>query len=124
MMSKRRDQHRQICVLRVSTEVLDLPNVVIADSNAASKYTAFWASPAGLSKVAGEWVFAEYWTDQDQITQWRKAAAKCAEVLVPRKVEPNMIVGAYVSCEDSMAALRGTGFALPIALDAHLFFQR
>ena len=124
MMSKRRDQHREICVLRVSTEVLDIPNVVIADSNAASKYTAFWASPSGLSKVTGEWVFAEYWTDPDQITQWRKAAAKCAEVLVPRRIEPNMIQGAYVSCAESMTALSGVGFALPIAIDGHLFFQR
>lgn len=124
MMSKRRDYHKEICVLRVGTAVLDLPNVVIADSNAASRYCAFWPSPSGLSRVDAERVFAEYWTDPDQITQWRKAAAKCAEVLVPRRVAPDMIIGAYVSCIESMNALIEVGFDRPILVDAHLFFQR
>jgi hypothetical protein len=124
MMSKRRGQHEDICVLRVSTEVLDLPDVVIADGNAASKYTAFWPSPSGLAKVNGDWVFAEYWTDQDQITYWRKASAKCSEVLVPDSVPPRMVVGAYVSCRETRQKLIETGFGQPIAVDSHLFFRR
>lgn len=123
MMSKRRAMHSEICVLQVSTDVLDLPKVVVADSNAASRYTAFWPSPSGLSKVDEEWVFAEWWTDADQITQWRKAAAKCAEVLVPDGVAPKMLVGAYVSCPESRDALRASGFTLAVTIDTHLFFR-
>lgn len=123
MMFKRRGQHGDICVLKVSTEVLDLRDVVIADGNAASKYTAFWPSPSGLAKVNGEWVFAEYWTDQDQITYWRKASAKCSEVLVPDTVPARMVMGASVSCEDARQKLLDIGFARPIAVDAHLFFR-
>jgi hypothetical protein len=123
MMSKRRAMHSEICVLRVSTDVLDLPNVVVADSNAASKYTAFWPSPSGLSKVDEEWVFAEWWTDADQLTQWRKTAAKCAEVLVPGGVVPKMLIGTYVSCPESRDALLAAGFTLPVTIDAHLFFR-
>jgi len=124
MMYKRQAQHLEICVLRLSTDVLDLPNVVIADGNAASQYTAFWPSPSGLSKVNSEWVFAEYWTDPNQITRWRKAAAKCAEVLIPHRVRADSITGAYVSTERSRATLGDQGFTRAIAVDAHLFFFR
>lgn len=123
MMYKRSAMHAELCVLRVHPNVLDLESVVIADSNAASKYTAFWPSPAGLAKVNGTWVFAEDWRDPDQITQWRKAAAKCAEVLVPRIVPPELIQGAYVSSEESRATLVATGFNKPIKTDPHMFFR-
>jgi hypothetical protein len=41
MMYLRRGRHRELCVLRVSPDVLDLPGVVVADGNASSGYTAF-----------------------------------------------------------------------------------
>lgn len=124
MMYKRQERHLEICVLRVSTEVLDLQNVVIADSNAASSYAAFWSSPAGLQRINEEWIFAEYWTDSNQIMQWRKAAAKCGEVLVPNRIVAAMIFGAYVSCAQARDALIAVEFPLPIEVDAHLFFRR
>jgi hypothetical protein len=124
MMYKRSSMHAQICVLRIDTSVLDLKNAVIADSNVASKYVAFWPSPSGLSKIDDAWVFADDWTDGDQITQWRKAAAKCAEVLVPGVVSPDRIIGAYVSCVESQQTLVGTGFDKEITLNPHLFFRR
>jgi ssDNA thymidine ADP-ribosyltransferase, DarT len=123
MMYKRQSQHLEICVLRISTDVLDLPNVVVADGNAASQYTAFWPSPSGLSKINADWVFAEYWTDPDQITRWRKAAAKCAEVLVPHRISSDMIIGAYVSSPQSAGILIDAGFTGPITVDPHLFFR-
>jgi hypothetical protein len=124
MMFKRQALHREICVLRISTDVLDAPNVVIADCNAASKYSGFWPAPAALARIDSDWVFAEYWTDPDQITQWRKAAAKCAEVLVPRNVAPGMILGAYVSCEHSKSELEAAGFTGTTEIDGHMFFLR
>ena len=63
MMYKRRGQHADLCVLRVSTDVLDLPNVVVADGNAASTlrgYARFAAAPDGLSIVDRELTFAKY----------------------------------------------------------------
>jgi len=67
MMYKRAAQHRFLCVLRINTEVFDLPGVVIADGNAASGYTGFWSSKTGLGKIDFELVFAEWWTDSNQI---------------------------------------------------------
>jgi len=123
MMFKRHIHHREICVLRISTDVLDLANVVIADGNAASDYTAFWPSPSGLSYVDGDVVFAEYWTHEDQIEEWRRKRIKCAEVLVPDRIDPRFIIGVYVSCEDAKHAIEKMGVALDITINAHLFFQ-
>ena len=74
------------------------PGVVVSDQNAASRYARFGASPAALRFVNFQRVFAEYWTDADApIAEWRNKSIKCAEVLVPRQVEPMFILGAYVS---------------------------
>lgn len=115
--------HATLCVLRIETSVLDLKDVVVADSNAASKYTAFWPSPSGLARVNDAWVFADDWTDGDQIIQWRKAAAKCAEVLVPGVVSPDKIIGAYVSSPESQQNLIGVGFNKSVTINPHLFFR-
>jgi hypothetical protein len=34
-------RHIDLCILRVSTEILDLPGVIITDSNASSDYARF-----------------------------------------------------------------------------------
>jgi len=123
MLFKRKDQHLSLCVLRIDPAILDLPGVVIADGNAASKYTGFWPSPSGLARLDGDLVFAEYWTDPDPIQQWRKASAKCAEVLVPDRVEPTYILGAYVSCVEAEQRLIGASPGIAVGVDEHLFFR-
>ncbi len=124
MMYVRRQGHLDLCVLRISTNVLYWDGVVIASSNASSQYTRFAASPEGLALVDSELVFAEYWTDPDPVVYYRKKAAKCAEVLVPRRVAPEYIVGAYVSCDAARRAIAGKAPDLPTAVDAHLFFRQ
>lgn len=79
MMYKRQTQSKELCVLAISPCVLDLPGVVVSDRNASSEYAIFKAAPDGLGIVNREWTFAEYWTDSDQITEWKKKAAKCAK---------------------------------------------
>jgi hypothetical protein len=123
MLYKRKDLHARLCVLRVSTNVLDLPGVVIADGNAASEYTGFWPSPAGLVKVDKDLVCVEFWTDSDQIVEWQKKRVKCTEVLVPDRVEPHFILGAYVSCEEARRTFKTVEPRLSVTIDAHLFFQ-
>ena len=125
MLLTRSGMHRDICVLRVDSAVVDLPNVVITDSNAASKYCRFRPAPAGLAIVDRERTFADWWNHPgDQIEQWRHSAQKCAEVLVPNLVPPRYIDGAYVSCEQSRQRLNGLAPGLPIVINSNLFFQR
>lgn len=123
MLLKRKDIHAEICVLRVSSDVLDIPNVVVTDSNAGSKYVRFSPAPGGLAIVNKDRTFARWWNHpDDQIDQWRHSIQKCAEVLVPDVVPRGFINGAYVSCDESRQALEQTGFDLPIITDGDLFF--
>jgi len=123
MLLKKSDIHDQICVLRVSVNVLGIRNVIITDSNAASKYVSFKPAPEGLAIVDRDRTFAEWWTHNDQIEKWRHSAQKCAEILVPDVVPPRYIEGAYVSCARSREHLRAVAPNLSATLDAYLFFQ-
>jgi hypothetical protein len=123
MLRKRRDQHRSICVLQVSIDVLDLPGVVVTDQNAAGKYVRFAQAPDGLAIVDRDQVFAEWWTHPDQIQEWRHASAKCAEVLVPDRVEARFINGIYVSCQEAKNQVNALGTGLTVRINGHLFFM-
>lgn len=124
MLYLRSSQHLALCVLRISTGILDFPGVIIADQNASSNYVRFGASPTALTLIDRDKVFAEYWTHPgDQIEEWRHKSAKCAEVLVPDRVLPQYIVGAYVSCKTSEQTLIEAAPSLPVTVNAHLFFQ-
>lgn len=122
MLYKRRGQHKDICVLQVSTDVLDLPGVVIADANASSDYVRFAAAPNGLRIVNRELTFAERWTDPDLIAYYQKKSAKCAEVLIPDRVDPKYIGGCYVSCAVSRDRVIAISSKLDVTIDTHLFF--
>jgi ssDNA thymidine ADP-ribosyltransferase, DarT len=123
MMYKRSVQHEELCVLRISTDVLDFPGVIVTDGNAASDYTAFWPAPGGLAKVNQALTFAEYWTSPDVIEQFRRASAKCAEILVPDRVESNNILGAYVSCLSSYERFQSVCATVPGTILPTLFFR-
>jgi hypothetical protein len=122
MLYRLRDQHTSICVLAVSTAVLDLPGVVVSDSNASSSYARFASAPDGLAIVDRDRAFADDWRHSDQIEYWRRKVAKCAEVLVPDRVEPRFISAAYVSCEVAQQTVAALDVNLRVTVNRHLFF--
>ena len=122
MMYRRRDLHQDLCVLRISPEVLDIRGAVVADRNASSEYAAFYPSPEGLRKVNGELVFSEYWTHSDQILEWEHKSIKCAEILIPNRLDPSYIMGAYGSARQTVKCLRENGLTGNIVVDEHMFF--
>lgn len=123
MLCRRQDRHEEICVLRVDPAVLDLEHVVVTDGNAASDYTRFSAAPGGLAEVDAEMTFAEWWTDPNPYEYWERKRRKCAEVLVPDRVDPSYITGVYVSCKEARKACRAVPASWPITVDPYLFFQ-
>lgn len=123
MMYRRSAQHAELCVLQIDTAVLKLPDVIIADGNAASGWTAFLSSPSGLAKIDKEIVFAERWTDPNPFTYWENKRVKCAEVLVPNRLDPKFIFGAYVSCQQAEGTLKSLASGLAVTIDPHLFFR-
>jgi len=64
MMYKRLAQVEALCVLSVSTDVLNLPDVVISDQNAASDYVRFYP-PNDLSVLDFNQIYADDWRHLD-----------------------------------------------------------
>lgn len=121
MLSLRR--HENVCVLRVSTQVLNLNVVAITDQNAASNYVRFYA-PGQWSLLDFDDIFSRDWIHpEDQIREWRHKSRKCAEVLVPHRVPSNMIMSACVADNAAFVNLTATGFILPIVIDPDFFFR-
>ncbi len=50
--------HDDLVVIRVSQAVLDIPDTVLADGNAASDGTRFYPSPSGLGNLNSTLIFA------------------------------------------------------------------
>ena len=127
MMMKDSEMHQDLCILRINTDILDIPDVIIADRNASSAYAAFRPSPRGLESVESDLVFAEYWTHQNQIDYWQHKAIKCAEVLVPDRVDPQHIIGLYASCPESLEILQpmsdNLGLTTTVAINEYLFLR-
>ena len=73
--------------------------------------------------VDNDRTFAEYWTDPNPIEYWRKKAAKCAEVLVPDRVDPKYFLHAYVSGDEMKVRLESMSTGLDVRVDRHLFFR-
>jgi len=122
MMYKRLAKCSQLCVLQISMEVLRLPGVVISDGNASSDYTQFGDYPNMLESIRWNLVFAERWDVGDQIERWERKRIVCAEVLVPKSVDPRFICGAYVSCEEAQLELKHVASGLVIVVNRRLFF--
>jgi hypothetical protein len=123
MMSRRRNEAARLCVLKISTDILSIPGAVIADQNAASNYVKF-SAPDQLKFIDLDYVFARNWKHpENQIEEWRHSSAKCAEVLIPKRIPPNFVLGAYVMNDAARAELTGLGFALPVEIDRDLFFH-
>jgi hypothetical protein len=124
MMFKWAALHEETCVLRVSTDVLDLPDVVITDQNAASGYCRFVPSPEGLAIVDREMVFADDWRHPgNPAAYYRHRSVKCAEVLVPDAVPPHYILGAYAAGARAEGLLTEGAPELSVVTNAHIFFR-
>lgn len=122
MMYKRQNQANELCILRISNQVINLPGVVLTDQNAASDYVRFLI-PTEYQRINFDWVYAEDWTDSDQITQWRKSSAKCAETLVPHNIDPSYIQGAYIVNDSVKVSLHQQGFRGLVTVSPNLFFR-
>ena len=124
MLFKRRGEAPDICVLQVSTAVLALDGTVMSDQNAASDYARF-LDPRQWRLLDFDDIYAEDWRHpDDRIAYWRHKARKCAEVLVPHRVDSGFVVGAYVVDNAAESRLLGLGFALPITTAPMLFFRQ
>lgn len=123
MLYKRLDEANKLCVLRVSIDVLGIDGTVITDQNAASDYVRF-LHPSQWNLLALDEIYAMDWRHpNDPIAFWRHKARKCAEILVPHRIEPGLLIGAYVAEDAAALQLKGPGFDRPVIVDSVLFFR-
>lgn len=114
---------RDIAVLRVDSSVLCLPGVVIADTNAATKKRPRWHTvEEGLSLIDKKELFAEYWIHDNLLEERRHRQRMMAEVLVPDKVPPEYILGAYLYSDHTLTMLSRYK-RLDITVFKYIFFQ-
>jgi hypothetical protein len=122
MLFKRKDEAPNLCVLSVSTKVLELPGTVISDQNAASDYVRF-LHPSQWRLLAFDDIYAMDWRHPNTPTYWRQKARKCAEVLVAQRVDPQFLMGAHVLNDGAAVLLNSLGFTLAVKVSPELFFR-
>lgn len=122
MLSRKRSQNEEICILKFDRSVLDFDGVILSDRNASSDYAAFYGAKVGLEKIDFDLVYARYWTDEDYFEQCRKKSIKCAEVLVPYYIPYDFVIAAAVVNEDAAEKLESVGFNKKIVIKPGIFF--
>lgn len=121
MLYKRKNE--SVCVLKISPLILDLPDVVVADRNASSSYVRFYEPYYAFDSLNYDLIYAEYWNDPDPYEYLKRKSIKCAEVLVPYKIDPQFIIAAAVKDHSDEIRLLDSGFDRKIFTDKHLFFK-
>src|SRR5574341_594074 len=112
---------KEIAVLGVYRDVLNLGGVFLTDGNAANSPTQFYSSAEGLKAISDNWgiIQSEWWNPLDGSK--RKIMAEC---LIPERVPPNYIHSIYVahpSVAERVKALIGPR-DLPIIPEPFMFF--
>lgn len=110
-----------VCILQVSPAVLNLPDTIITDMNAACDYVKFLPVDE-INQLDFNRIHAKYWNDEDSEIKAHNKKIKCAEALIKNKVEPKYINGAYVKDLKSKTYLQQNGFNKTICIDNEMFF--
>lgn len=123
MLSRRRDQAEEICILSVDRAVLDVEGCVLTDRNAAALMVKFLDPVEGLSEIEFDKVYADFWLHRDDEYEERNhKAIKCAEVLIPKCVPFQFVTAACVVSDIAKAELLSAGFPKEIVVKPERFF--
>jgi hypothetical protein len=112
-----------LVVVRVSDAVLDLPNTVLTDGNAAAAGTRFYPSPDGLAYLDSKLIFAKYGTDENYWPDQEKKRVRNAEVLVPDLISSTYIEGCYVDTPGKRSYCDELDNLPAVAVRRGIFFQ-
>jgi ssDNA thymidine ADP-ribosyltransferase DarT-like protein len=106
-----------LCVLRIRTDVLDLPGALVSDRNIACGIAKVQDAATGLAGIDRAVLRARYWNSDDEKQRM------CAEALVLHRVDASFIEGAYVAGETAQRQLQAVAPSLPATVHGYLFFQ-
>jgi hypothetical protein len=112
-----------LCVLCINKRVLDLPETLVTDRNAASTLAVFETPENAINHLNFDIIFAKYWNDHDPLKKDEQKLIKCAEVLILNKVPSCYIICIKVGTQKARKKLEELNIQLPIYLDKDLFFN-
>ena len=123
MLSRIRSKNEEICILGIAATVLNINGCAVTDRNAATALARFYTPQDGLSELDYKRIHAKNWTigNAHQVSDNR--AVKCAEVLIPGRVPPEYVMGAYVVSEHAKEELLSRGFEKQILMKPDYFFK-
>ena len=125
MMYVLQHQQKELCVLQISLEILDLNGVVVSDRNAACTAAMFGEPEQMLDMIEFDTVFMRYWKNSDDpFVNEQQGHIKCAEVLAPHCITYRYIVGALVKNVQDGHYIRSAGFEKNIAKNPDIFFSK
>lgn len=111
-----------LCVLKISVDVLNIDRTIISDRNAASDFARYYPV-SEIDQLDFSLIYARDWTCRNNPMEYfRRKTAKCAEVLVMNRVPPELITGAYVKNEKAQIKLENQGFDREIFINEDLYF--
>ena len=77
----------------------------------------------GLSVINGERLFARYWLHPvDPYDEMSHRSEKCAEVLVPERMDVQFIAGAYVANQVALQEFQRLNSQLPVSIRSDMFY--
>lgn len=114
----------KLCVLCIDKKVLDLPETVVTDRNAAAELAVFISPDKAISQLDFQMIFAKYWNDEDVSRMVDKKQVKCAEVLVLDKVPVEYIISIKIGSRKAKEKVEELNFGVPAVLDEELFFNK
>ena len=112
-----------LVVIRVSSDVRDIPDTVVTDGNAAAGPTRFYPSPGGLRHLDSTRIFAWSWNDPDPWVKIEKKRVRQAEVLVPHLVPSGYIEGCYVDTREKRKACLAFDDLSAVDVRREIFFK-
>ena len=123
MLYKRKAEAHSLCVLRISVRCRHIEGAVIADRNASSDYVRF-LSVDQVSELNLKAIYAQDWRHpNDPIAYFRHKSQKCAEFLIPDRLPPEYIKGAYTINRAATSELSSVAPTLTISIEPDLFFE-
>lgn len=108
----------ELAVIGITSDVLNVPEVLVTDGNAASHATQFYRPAEGLAALDRHVIRSEYWKSEDGSK--RKIMAEC---LVPERIPPERIDAIYVADHETKERVRAIATReIHIIPEPHLFF--
>lgn len=112
----------QIAIIGVSPQLMNEPEVLVTDGNAANDPTQFYDVQDGRKILQSQWKILnnEWWNDEDGSK--RKITAEC---LVPKVISPNCIHTLFVANHAAGERVREMigSVKIPVVPEPHMFFQ-